>query len=507
MANDAQLNILIKARNEAKGEFDKLNKQVNQLQGKTGGGGLKGLSDKFKSATGMSLGFATAAGAAGLAAQKLFQFLQQTVAETEKYVMAMVDGARVTGMAVEDYSRLTQAADDLFISQEKLQAGLLAATRQGIDVSTEGLKKLSEEYLALNPVAARGEFLMKKFGRSGSDMGKLLEIGADGIDAATKAIADNLIVTGKSQRDIENYKRSIDTMNDAWQGVKYTVGSEVIPILTAVLDLINGNMTETQKLTDAQVIFNLVGIDTASVIDTVGKAMGASAEEIAEVQAQLVGINETAPTTSKELATLAGEVSDTSQYFKDLTREMVFNKLAAGMDAEAQMQLAMQMGLVNWETYSTLTALDELTAKYDTNGDGVITLKEKTAEYNIELSKILGYQNALKDKTVTYKVRIIDASQNLTGDTPNNPFIGLTETNKAIGGPVQAGIPVQVNELGQEIFIPDTNGTIIPHNQLGNSGGGQTVNVYLNYSPSISLSDRTEVMTKLKPLILEALRG
>ena len=45
---DSELNILIKAKNQAKKEFDDLNRQVNTLQGKTGGGGLTKLNSTFK---------------------------------------------------------------------------------------------------------------------------------------------------------------------------------------------------------------------------------------------------------------------------------------------------------------------------------------------------------------------------------------------------------------------------------------------------------------------------
>ena len=176
MAN--QVDIIIKAVDKASGEINKV---------KTSG---EKLSAGFKSLTGFSLG----AGAAMAAVGAGVKFLQQTVNETVNYATEIDNLSRLLGISTEDTSRLVQASDDLFISQEKLQAGLQAATRQGIDVSIEGLKKLSEQYLALPEGVTRSEFVLKTFGRSGAEMGKLMEVGADGIDKATAAIADNMIV-------------------------------------------------------------------------------------------------------------------------------------------------------------------------------------------------------------------------------------------------------------------------------------------------------------------------
>jgi hypothetical protein len=47
------------------------------------------------------------------------------------------------------------------------------------------------------------------------------------------------------------------------------------------------------------------------------------------------------------------------------------------------------------------------------------------------------------------------------------PFSG-----NALGGTVRAGVPTRVGEMGSEVFIPSTNGQIIPNNRLG--GGGNT---------------------------------
>lgn len=127
MAN--QVDIIIKAVDKASGEINKV----------TGAGNK--LAAGFKSLTGFSLG----AGAAMAAVGAGVEFLRQAVDETVNYATEIDNMSRLLGISTEETSRLVQASDDLFISQEKLSSGLQAATRQGIDVSIEGLKKLSAQ--------------------------------------------------------------------------------------------------------------------------------------------------------------------------------------------------------------------------------------------------------------------------------------------------------------------------------------------------------------------------
>jgi hypothetical protein len=52
--------------------------------------------------------------------------------------------------------------------------------------------------------------------------------------------------------------------------------------------------------------------------------------------------------------------------------------------------------------------------------------------------------------------------------------------NKALGGNVYAGRGYTVGEVGRELFVPATNGTIIPNNKLGVAGNSSTYNNYYN---------------------------
>ena len=65
---------------------------------------------------------------------------------------------------------------------------------------------------------------------------------------------------------------------------------------------------------------------------------------------------------------------------------------------------------------------------------------------------------------------------------------------------VNAGQPYMVGERGREMFVPNSNGSIVPNNKLG---GGVTVNQTINLSAGVSQTVRAEVMGML-PQIQEA---
>ena len=502
---DAQLQITIKARNQAKAEFDKLDKQVKGLQGQTGVKGLNktlgDLDSKFKSVTGVSLGFATAAGAAGAAVSGLIKFVSDAVNETVAYATEIDNMSRLLGLSTEETSRLVQASDDLFISQETLTSGLQAATRKGIDVSIEGLKRLADEYNSLPAGVTRSKFVLDTFGRSGAEMGKLMEQGAAGIDAATAAIADNMIITQKSMADIMNYKRSVDNLNDSWQGIKYTVGSTVIPQLDLLFRVMTKGKDDVEK--HAQAVNELqMQLDRAASAAAIGNKSAKAAME--SLQKQLDTLNDefyntvdAAGTTTTSLYGLGESIIPVSAYMSELTTQLIFNQAAAGLDAEAALKLAKHMGLVPPATEQAMNKIASWRAMLDS---GKITLEEYT-----ELVKRMKDEiNSVQGKTVTIRVRgEIDNSAreaaSFTGQG-RNAYIGLAASNRAVGGPVTGGTPYIVGEVGPELFVPNTSGSIVPHNQLA---GSTVVNFY--YSPAISLTDRTEAETRLVPIIRKAL--
>lgn len=407
---------------------DKSGKAINSSKS-----ALDKLKTNFSQLTGVSLGAAGAIGAAGFAVQKLMQFVNSAISGTEQYVTSIADMSRVLGISTEDTSKLVQASDDLFVSQEKLNAALLAASRQGIDVSISGLKDLSEQYLKLNPGVDRAEFLMKRFGRSGADMGKLMEIGSDGIDEATTAIAKNLIVTEQSRINIENYKRSVDNLNDTWEGFKFTIGNAVIP----QLDLLMRQMTKgVDPIEETELAVNELNQQIMYLEKYAGMA-GLSQEEMAkQVSAAREEINQLTTATNTQIESqqfLESSVIATTSYFKALTTEMVFNLAATGLDSEAALALAESMGLVDNATRAQIEAIQLLREQYADTGNLDAYIGKMGS-----LAKMLSYINSMSNVNINWGgsgyggYGTSDVNYQNTGNMSQSVYSGTTNKNSTI---------------------------------------------------------------------------
>ena len=63
------------------------------------------------------------------------------------------------------------------------------------------------------------------------------------------------------------------------------------------------------------------------------------------------------------------------------------------------------------------------------------------------------------------------------------PALSMFGGGFALGGSVQAGVPIDVGEMGRERFVPSTPGTIIPHNALGGGNTYYSVSVANGVTP------------------------
>ena len=473
---------------------------------KRGGGdkdavaGVKKLTYAFKDLTGMSLGSMTALGAVGAAAGGMVKFLKQSIDETVEYATEVDNLSRLLGISAEDTSRLIQASDDLFLSQEILMSGLQAATRQGIDVSIEGLKKLSDEYTAMPEGIERSAWVLKNFGRSGAEMGKLMEIGAAGIDEATASIAKNMVITDQSMVNVMNYKRSIDNLNDSWQGVKYTVGTEVIPKLDLLLRVMTKGKdaveVHQQAVNRLQMQYDRAASAAALGNNSAKEAMEQLQDEMDALNDEFYSTGDAAGTAEAAIAGLGANTSTVTQYFKALNEEMIFNKLAANMTEAAALALGVQMGLLDPITYSLSLKMDELTAKYDLNQDGVIDAKEATAEYYEEVKKLQDQVNNLQSKTIDIVVNwkgegggIGGAERAMNVDLNGNGIIGAANGLNFV---VPPGFP---NDTFGPIYVQSGEKVVVT--PAGQRSGGNNINIQVNGAGD-PMSVANEVMRRLR---------
>jgi len=253
--------------------------------------------------------------------------------------------------------------------------------------------------------------------------------------------------------------------------------TEVADGLTNTVEAANDNKTAMQELN--MEYFNGVGYVKDGVRVT---AEYANELLTAHNHAKIVGeaLNEmygAGKTAAEGLGLVTGATEEfadavipVSAYMADLTTQMLFNLAAAGLDADAALELAETMGLVDGESKIVLDALSGLRQQYK---DGRISLKE----YNEQIAILNERMALIQSKTVTLTVRTsLEDQYGLWGNGPNNAYIGLALDNRAVGGPVLSHTPYVVGEQGPELFVPNASGNIVPNDELTkggyNNGGG-----------------------------------
>jgi hypothetical protein len=387
---------------------------------KEGGGDketVKGLSD-IKAGLAQAGVIAAAFVAAYYAVDKV---LDATVGTFVKYADQVRETSRLTGVNAEDTSRLIQMADDLGISYESLQKSMWFASKNGMDVNRDSLAALADEYVALQSPSERAEFLAKNFGKSGAEMGKMLEKGGDGVRALNDAISGNLVLTEASLQKARENQMAVDQLSDAWEGYKIAVGVELAPVVTKLLNQLtlsinmqdnmsealkktNGNhneaiklasqMTAAQQAETDKILLGTAAVKNqddamTSVMDAINgygaaidqvdysnllsstmsiqDAMTGFAEKSAEINGKIAELDPASADYAETLSGLEGELKKNTAaqelWSKKLVYSMVQARLAVGGINSGEfaflIELGVQMGLVDQKSADMAQNLNE----------------------------------------------------------------------------------------------------------------------------------------------------
>lgn len=205
---------------------------------KQGGGDqetIKGLADLKKSVGDVMniMGGLVAAGAAVYAAFK------NTAGVFIDYAAQVRDLSRLTGMSAEQTSRLIQVADDAKVSYESLQKALWFAAKNGVEPNIESISRLADEYVSLHDPVKQADLLNKNFGKGGAEMGKLLELGSEGIKNLNAGIEKNMVLTDAAVASARAWEIQQDQFNDKVEATKVAVGQDLIGAMTGATQEIN----------------------------------------------------------------------------------------------------------------------------------------------------------------------------------------------------------------------------------------------------------------------------
>jgi hypothetical protein len=428
------------------------------------------------------------------------------------------DYSRLTHTGAEDSSRLIESTGDLGISFESLEKAMEAASRNGLDTSITGVKNLSEQYLKLNPGQERAKFLMDNLGKSGEDLAKYMELGAAGIDKVTKAVGGAKIVTEAQIELNKKLKASQNDFNDVFENTKLQIGGALAGPFTGLLTWYNKSQTANVETGTSWLgwvpilgtVTQAIRIHTQSLKDDKDAAAAASdaaiaqgVQNIADSYTGLAARYDAAAVSQSNLNIVVQHgtqdywdyipavnqanaavnditfsIDTVSGSFDTWSASMIYNKLAVEGADQANMALAVSLGLIDSTALVAASGIDLITQGIWKQADAA--------------KQVLDYENALqalKDKTITittYLNTVLGASAPgiPTGGDSGTPAMPSGSPGpgmkwswngsfwtpiaaRASGGSVQANIPVLVGERGPEIFNPGSNGSIIPNNQIG----------------------------------------
>lgn len=167
--------------------------------------------------------------------------------EFVNYAEQVKNMSRNIGASAEETSRLIQVADDVRISYESLNVAMKTAQKDGIEMSVESLARLSDEYNRLAPGVERTQFLLDKFGKSGLEMGKLMEQGGDKIRMMSDEIDGSLVLTEEAIKASDDYQKAVDNLNDSMDALKIQIGNELIPTVTKLTEGLNNGLNVYKK--------------------------------------------------------------------------------------------------------------------------------------------------------------------------------------------------------------------------------------------------------------------
>ena len=224
---------------------DRVNKKIKELEGvvKTNKAQLEQSNKSVNVLKGSWTEFRSAYSTVLDAVRVGQQVWAATGGEFIKYAEEVKNLSRNIGVTAEDASRLIQVADDVRISYASLGTALKLAQKQGIDVSAEGLAKLADQYKSLQPGIERTQFLLKTFGKSGMEMGKLMEMGGAGIRKANGEVNDMLVLTEDAIKESDAYQRKLDDLNDSVGALSKSIGKALVPAMTDAATIANANVT------------------------------------------------------------------------------------------------------------------------------------------------------------------------------------------------------------------------------------------------------------------------
>lgn len=504
MANSENLDIVIKAKDEASAVMAKVQKNTGQL------------GETVKK---MGLAVAAAGVAAGAAVSA---FAISSVKQFSEVGDAVDKMAQRTGLGAEAVSALRVAADasgtsieSVEMAVKKMQIGIdqlnpsnkeFQYYLKAIGTTMEDIRKTSpaEQFETIGNAIAnitdpaeRTRLAMEAFGKAGTDLIPLFEEGQFSM-AAWSEQAKKL---GVSFDDISAAKAAalndaIGKMGAAWNGLKLKIGGELAPVVT--------DFIEKRLVPLAEKI-----IASAPTIEQMTAAVTAAKTAIMDAGKAFLD----AMKVLDEKTGILTQVRDAFFRIWEVLKNNLWPALKELWEALQPLMpfLAALAGIVGLVLVGALKILIEQITVWIEVGTKVLSVLTSVVAFLIEQ-----FQPAIDDtkafilsliEPIERVIRAFDrvreaaskafakASSVLSGAVPSQI------PGRAEGGPVMAGRPYIVGEEGPELFVPRSSGAIVPN------GGAMQISVMAGATVHVSGSaDEDRLAQRISRMLADVLR-
>jgi hypothetical protein len=554
MANP-NVEITIKAKNEASKALDQVENDLRDLDKAAGdaGKGSQSFGDKFASAM--------------LGVNQTLQVLQAVGQALKQVYETAREGADL--LYVED--RFNNLTDSIGTTADVLMDDLRVATR-GLKSDAE-LMAGATDFMALGLANSHDEVvrLTNVAGALGMNMNQLvltltnqttmrfdaLGVSVDGFDKKVKALEEtgmsaedafNEAFLQQAEEQIERVGHAADSAAGAFDRLetsfanqaasfKKNVATMVAPAIEDWADLLERNIGIQDILTDTldrgiitqgeyADILGKVRNNVLSVEEAIALLEGKTGdhEKAMEFANQDLGYyNDLAEragvvtgTFTDEMIGLEGITLDADLAMRNYTETLLFKMASEGLSSEAALALAESMGLVDENTMFAATQVDLLRQRYDEGLISAEQYEDAVVALGLEIGK-------LQDKSVTIDVKLNDPydikgwklqdqSATYTITTVRKGDVPLRD---AAGGLIHAasGIsmaaPYWVGEVGPEPFFPEQDGRIISNSEAKaalREGGSKTQPITVVINTPMNFADRVWVERELAPYIRDGVQ-
>lgn len=502
---------------------------------------LAGASDLVKTTMDGFLGHATQIGAAfTIVGGAITASLGGAVNAAMDYGGAIQDASDRTSIAAETFQQLQFAGEQSSVGVDLLESSIIRMTRglveaaaagegpmvdalNAIGLSAQSLQGLSpdQQFLRIadslsrvTDPAQRTALAIEIFGKSGAQLLPLLNQGSAGIEGMMqKATELGLVLSGDAVSQAEAFGDQWDALKMQFQAIVIQIGSALIPALMEMMPAIQATIASVIQWiqTNPELVTSIVTV--IGIIGGIMTVLGPLLVMLPGIIAAFAAVGPVVAAVGAVLAALMGPVGiviagvglviaigyalysewdNIVKLMKELWTgfksilETVWNGIVTFLETAAGLALApfmnfIELAQMGWE--GLMATIDVVVGAFESAWDAIVGGFEWVGN---QLEGLWNWITGLVESGVQGVVDAVNYLSNLfgLGDVFGGGDAAGPE-GKALGGPVTAGVPYIVGERGEELFVPDRDGRIIPNNQTrqmlgGNAGGIGSITINID---------------------------